>query len=85
MLGESHVQFEGFLCRSFILYVQQIKLAIREVGHQLGVVKLCEGTRRTCHITISDDMLVGLNLATQIEVKICDATLFQVCCTETSS
>ena len=38
----------------------KIKLAVDEVGHQKEVVKFCEWTGRTCHITISIDMFVGL-------------------------
>ena len=78
------VSFSEVYIMSCVNY-SKIKLTVGEVGHQKGVVKFCEWTGRTCHITISNDMFVGLSLAARAEVRISDAPLFQVCCQTISS
>ena len=68
------------------MYVNYIisKLAIGEVGHQLGLSSSVTGQGGPCHLTVSNDMFIGPTLAEQTEARICDAPLFQVCCEATS-
>ena len=44
-------------------------MAFCQVGHQLGVVNVCQWVRGTSHVTFIDD-IVGLYFATWAEVRI---------------